>query len=219
MVSVILKTMNYYDEIIEKISSLIDEKNYDLADRLISNELAVPYVPREVEEKLYRLKKRIMKDPVSRIISDEEIEEFLFQGDPQHQLIAVNELNDKNLRQYIGICERYLASKGYANAKALLADSLIRQEIDHLFHFRKENEIISFNPSLFTVIEASEPFLSASGKLFEDYMKEPSKLQLARQLLYKEFIMQLPDQFDQESAMSLEKNIVAYIDHAFDSAE
>ena len=175
--------MNYYDEIIEKISSLIDEKNYDLADRLISDELAVPYVPREVEEKLYRLKKRIMKDPVSRIISDEEIEEFLFQGDPQHQLIAVNELNDKNLRQYIGICERYLASEGYANAKALLADSLIRQEIDHLFHFRKGNDIILFRPSLFTVIEASEPFLSASGKLFEDYMKEPSKLQLARQLL------------------------------------
>ncbi len=211
--------MNYYDEMIDKIERLLKEENYELADRLIADELSVPYVPRDIEEKLHRLKQQIVRNALPRKITDEELENYLFHGDPQHQLVAVNELNEKNLRQYLTLCERYLCSEGFANAKALLIDSLIRQEIDHLFAFQKEGETISFNPSLYTIIEESEPFLDACRKLSDDFMKEPSKLQLGRQLLYKEFMMKLPDQFDLESALSLEKDIVIYINNAFDSAE
>ena len=211
--------MNYYDEMIEKIQGLLEEKNYDLAEKMISDELSVAYVPRDIEQKLHSLQERIIKDTIRKQISDEELEEYLFEGDPDHQLFAVNELNGKNLRQYLPLCQKYFDSNGYANAKALLIDSLIRQEIDHVFHFRRNDVIISFNPSSYEIIEGSAPFLAAYRQLSDDYMKEPSKLHLAGQLLYKEFMMKLPDLFTEEEALSLEKDIIGYIDKAFDSAE
>ncbi|MBR4460999.1 MAG: DUF3196 family protein [Erysipelotrichaceae bacterium] len=211
--------MNYYEEMIGKIEELLKEKNYESAEKMISDELSVAYVPRDIEKKLYHLKEQIIKDTSPRKLSDEELEEYLFEGDPDHQLLSVNELNGKNLRQYIDLCQRYFESEGFANAKALLIDSLIRQEISHVFQFKRGEDIISFNPCTYAVIEDSEPFLAASAQISIDYMKEPSKLQLARQLLYKELIMALPDTYSVEQALVIEKNIVAYINNAFDSAE
>ena len=93
--------MNYYDEMIEKIQGLLEEKNYDLAEKMISDELSVAYVPRDIEQKLHSLQERIIKDTIRKQISDEELEEYLFEGDPDHQLFAVNELNGKNLRHHL----------------------------------------------------------------------------------------------------------------------
>ena len=211
--------MNYYDELIDKIKLLLREKNYEMAEKLIQDELSLPYVPKDIEEMLYNLKEQIVKSTIPHRISDEEIEKHLFEGDIDHQLMAVNELNGKNLRQYIDLCQRYLDGNGFANAKALLIDSLIRQEINHVFHYKRDDDLMMFNPCSYEVIEDSEPFSAASRQLSEDYMKEPSKLQLARQLLYKELIMALPDVYTSEEAMILEERIVEYINKAFDSAE
>ena len=112
-----------------------------------------------------------------------------------------------------------LPSGGLNLTESLLIDSLIRQEIDHVFEYKRNEELISFNPSSYQVIEESEPFSAASGLLSAYYMKEPSKLQMARQLLYKEFLMALPDLYSIEEAYALEKKIITYIDHAFDSAD
>ena len=121
--------MNYYEEILIQIRELIEKEELDEARRLILNELSVPYVPRDFEDELKELLLETKtSDYQPKLISDAQIEEFLY-SDPSHQLIAVDELNKKNLRDYIDLCQDYLRSKGFKNAMVLLIDSLIRQEI------------------------------------------------------------------------------------------
>ena len=210
--------MNYYDEILEKIQSLLEEKDYSLAEKIIDDELNVPYVPREIEQKLYELKSRVVHDSVTYKLTDDQIEEYLYHGDPVHQLKAVEELDDKNLREYKMICSRYLMGNGFLNAKLLLIDSMIRQEINEEFICVKDGKEYSFNPSELPVIENSASYLKATTLLDEVYLKEPSKLYLAKQLLYKEFMMSLPVIYTEQEAEKLVEKITAYIGEAFGSA-
>ena len=103
--------MNYYDEILDRINELIEKGDKDNAVRMIKNELDMPYVPRDLEEKLSELLRKLDDEEHKRpYVSDEQIESFLFK-DEQHQLLAVSALDKKNLRNEIPLCKRFLASK------------------------------------------------------------------------------------------------------------
>lgn len=210
--------MNYYDEILEKIEGLLAEEKYSVAAEMINDELHAPYVPREIEKRLIELKKRIVLHPESKNMSDEEITYNLFHGDSDHQLLAVSELNDKNLRNYIDLCSAYLKGDGFINAKVLLIDSLIHQEINHQFLCAKDGNDHLFNPSELTVIEESVSYKTEISLLEEDFLKEPSKLLMAKQLLYKEFILHLPEAYSETEAFELAKKIFNFINDAFGSA-
>ena len=209
--------MNYYDELIEKIRKLIDDEEYPNADRLITNELEMPYVPKEVEEKLEELRGELnYLNPLEKNLTDEKIESFLL-SDNDHQLLAVNELDHRNLREYISLCERYLSSDGFKNAKVLLIDSLIGQQIDNVFHYRTENESMTFNPSLMKRVNETEEYRRCINRIYESYLKEPSKAKLAEQLLYKEFLMALPLQIDGADCEFICEKIIQFSDQALNS--
>ena len=207
--------MNYYEDILEKINSLINNEEYEEAKRLILNELDVSYVPKDFEDRLKELLSDINEKTFKvNVLSDEDIEKYLYM-DENHQLIAVDELNRKNLRDYIDICNRYLKSNGYINGKVLLIDSLIRQEINHELECLKNNELIRFNPSEMKPIENSDGYLSCLNALRETFMKEPSMLYMAEQLLYKEAIMALPFNLNKDNDIKLADKIEKYIKDAF----
>lgn len=209
--------MNYYDEVIRRITELINDEEYEEAKRLIANELEMPYVPKEAEEKLHELLDELhYLNPVQKELSDTKIEQFM-SSDNDHQLLAVNELDHRNLREYIPLCERYLSSDGFANAKALLIDSLIAQQIDHVFTCRKAQEKISFNPSAMKRVNETVSYGKCLGKIYETYLKEPSRAKLAEQLLYKEFLMALPLMIEEGDCDRLTEKIVSFIEQAFNS--
>ena len=119
--------MNYYDETLNKIKDLIkDNKNKD-AISIIEEELRAPYLPKEFNEELLAIYEDI-RPKESFVLNDEEIKDYLF-SNKEKQLVAVDYLNKKNLRDYLDLCNEYLCSDGYENAKALLVDSLIRHII------------------------------------------------------------------------------------------
>ena len=206
--------MNYYEEILNEIEENIDNGQFLEAERLIRNELSVSYIPRDVERKLNEYLSRIRRDSFEkRSLSDEQIEDYL-QKDEIHQLMAVDELNKKNLRNYVDTIQSYLSGDGYLNGKALLIDSLIRQEINCDFIYNGE----TFNPSKIIVPEKSEGFLSALELIRERFMKDPSMMAMAEQLLYKEALMALPETLNKEEGIAIADKIIVYILNAFESA-
>ena len=206
--------MNYYEEILNEIEENIDNGQFLEAERLIRNELSVSYIPRDVERKLNEYLSRIRRDSFEkRSLSDEQIEDYL-QKDEIHQLMAVDELNKKNLRNYVDTVQSYLSGDGYLNGKALLIDSLIRQEINCDFIYNGE----TFNPSKIIVPEKSEGFLSALELIRERFMKDPSMMAMAEQLLYKEALMALPETLNKEEGIAIADKIIVYILNAFESA-
>lgn len=206
--------MNYYDETIIKIRSLIDTSQFDEAERLIRNELDLPYVPKDFEIELNDLLMKIRKTKQPSSLSDEQIEQYLYMDD-QHQIVAVDDLNRKNLRDYYELCNDYLQKGTFSNAKVLLIDSLIRQEINKEFSYIKDGKMIVFNPSKILPPEESPGYKSCINLLNETFMKEPSKLLLAKQLLYKEAIMMLPDSLNEDDGIYLSEKISDYINNAF----
>jgi len=206
--------MNYYEEILNEIEENIDNGQFLDAERLIRNELSVSYIPRDVERKLNEYLSRIRRDSFEkRSLSDEQIEDYL-QKDEIHQLMAVDELNKKNLRNYVDTVQSYLSGDGYLNGKVLLIDSLIRQEINCDFIYNGK----TFNPSKIIVPEKSEGFLSALELIRERFMKDPSMMAMAEQLLYKEALMALPETLNKEEGIAIADKIIVYILNAFESA-
>ena len=207
--------MNYYEELFKKIDNLLLDEKYDEAGSLIDDELKVVYIPRDVEKKL-RYFQSIVKEnkSVRPNLDDEQLESYLFM-DESHQLLAVDEMGKKNLRDYYGLCDRYLQSKGFRNAKALLIDSLIRQEINNEFLYCDGDSKIHFNPSKLKPIEESDGFLTARSDLREIYLKEPSKLLMSQDLLFKECMFALPHNLNAEEGNRLAVKISRFIDDAF----
>ncbi len=206
--------MNYYEEILNEIREDIDNQEYGEAKRLIMNELSISYVPRDVEEKLYELLSEVKTNTyVPKMLSDEDIEKYL-KMDEVHQLMAVEELNKKNLRDHIDLCQDYLSGNGYINAKVLLIDSLIRQEINSDFTYNDS----TFNPSKITRVEESDGFLSGLEAIRERFMKDPSMMRMGEQLLYKEVLLALPKTLSHDEGFVVADKIIDYILKASESA-
>ena len=177
------------------------------------------YVPKDIESKLKEYKDEVKVYTFrSRSLNDEQIEEYLF-NDPEHQLRAVIELDKRNLRDLIDLCDKYLRSNGFINAKVLLIDSLIRQQIDHRFVYINNDDRYEFNPKDVKKADEAEGSLSAINCLQEYYLKEPSKLLLAEQLLNKEALLALPFNLSYEDGIKIAEKIENYIDEAFKVGE
>ena len=213
-----LLKMNYYDETIEKIKEYIDCNDFLSAKAIILEELKQVYIPADFEKSLYSYLS-IINDNLNtnKTYSINDIEAFLMQ-DEQHQLIAVDYLDKLNLRDYIDICDSYLRQGSYKNGKVLLIDSLIRQQVDHEFTYIDDNNTYNFNPIKIPKIEESDIYKYIYNVLNDYYMKEPSKLMLAIQLLNKEMLLSLPNIIDIQYGNDIADKIINYIDSAFDSA-
>lgn len=206
--------MNYCEEIIEEIKECMAKKNYEEAKRLIENELAMPYVPREIEEKLYEYKGIADRETyIAKQMSDEEIEEYL-KGNEYSQLVAVEELNRKNLRDYIQLCSSYLDKDGFKNAECLLIDSLVRQEINHEFIY----EGMFFNPSKLRPFEESEGYIVGKKHLEDVFMKDPSMLKLSIELFINAMMLSYPKNLDGDEGLIMSDKVKDYVLKAFDSA-
>lgn len=211
--------MNYYDELFQKVDDYISQEKYEQAKALIEEELVISYIPRDIENKLKEYKMFLkQKTYKSKVLTDVEIEEYL-KSDKEKQLLAVDALNNKNLRDYIDLCKEYLVSDGFENAKVLLIDSLIKQEINHVFVCLKSKEKITFNPSFIKPIEISQEYEYGIKIIRDDFLHEPSKSILAEQLLYKQLIMYYPCTYSIEEIREVVVEIEEYINKAFDSAK
>lgn len=205
--------MNYYEETLEKINKHLNNKEVDEALKLIEKELEAPYLPKEFNNELIRLYNENRKVESFKL-DDDNLEDYLY-STKEKQLIAVDYLNNKNLRDYLDICNKYLCSEGFINAKVLLVDSLIRQEIGEEINMTNNGLEYSFIPKYLLPIEESDGYLSGKKYLEDIYLKEPSKLKMGIDLLYKELILNLPVNLIDEEGLILAKKIEEYINKAF----
>lgn len=210
--------MDFYEKLINDIEKLIEEEKDERAIALINEELSMPYVPRGIEEKLHMLLDKICSQGNDvNYVSDEKLIKLL-DGDKNEQLIGVDTLDKRNLRDYLDMVEKFLMEDKFVNAKVLLIDSLVKQEINCELQVLKEGEVISFNPSKLKPIDKTEEYKLGIRILDDKYMKEPSKMYLAVKVLNESAIMKYPLCFTEEEIRELTSEIIRYIDEAFDSA-
>jgi hypothetical protein len=93
---------------------------------------------------------------------------------------------------------------------------MILQEVDADLVLKRNEELIPFNPSKLIAPEDSEGYRICHEILSERFLKEPSKLKLAEELLYKETLLDLPHLIDAEEGRYLASKITEYLGKAFE---
>ena len=203
--------MNYYQELIVNIKKNIDNMELDNALIKINEELKMPYVPKEIIEELNELlvtiKNLKIDNHKSKLYQIEDIEKML-EGDDINQLIGINILTEKNLREYHELINDYF-SKGTNNqAKSILIDALIRQEINQTYYIRKDDMDMEFNPRYCECIEDTDSFQLAYAKIKDLYESNyPSYLKIGFDLLVKQYYEALPMTFCEDEVYELVSNI------------
>lgn len=205
---------NYYDEILDKITELIGDKRLDEANALILAELNMPYVPVEFETKLKEFKitiKELKNDTKPHELDLEQIESYLY-GDDEQQLIAVNQLNQANLRLYLDLVKAYLVSQPSQAAAALLIDSCIEQAIDELLIYKKDDLEYEFTPR-----DLERPFDSGGFHVAIEYLSrwfendDPSFFELCSQQLIHDTFHFLPLSYDESEGYDLALHVAKVV--------
>lgn len=205
--------MDYYDNLIEKIESLL-EKDTPTAISLIDEELKLPYVPRHIYNRLIEIKNNIDIKKEDSNISIDKVLSYLYDSD-EKQLYASYELDEINLRQYIEPISNYLKGDGLLDAKLNIIISLIKQEINYDFVVNKEGFEYPFNPSKLEDIKDSQIYIDVNSLLCDFYMKSPDKLVLASELLYKHLFYLLPEDTSYINKEDLFNKITSIIEDSF----
>ncbi|ARU91977.1 hypothetical protein SCLARK_001460 [Spiroplasma clarkii] len=160
---------NYYETLLKDIQIFIDNQEYNNAAKLITNELAAPYIPGDIEVKLYEYNQIINQHLVNDLDDSmltwnvDKVAQIMQQSlNQEMHLLAFEALRGLNARQIIPLIKTYLQDKAIKNEyKTFLMMILIEQKVDEDFLvYKNDNKIeIIFNPATFDVSE-SQKFLA-----------------------------------------------------------
>lgn len=208
---------SYYDDIFAAIQAAHYAGDNAKALFLIEEELRMPYIPLDFEKKLSALKKECEADRklTNKQLSEEELEAYL-KADSYRQLIAVNQLNEQNLRANLALVEQFLLRPdGNNNAKALLINSLISQEIQTEVKLFKDGLVYSFIPRYIEPIEYSDGYEAAMTLFTQVFVQNPALKKMAEELLINECFLYLPLSYDENEGILLADKIILYVYDCF----
>ena len=202
---------NYYKECIEEIENMINTGDYESASIKVKEELSMPYIPKDFEEKLLVYEKQLLMFEAQKKLSDDEIDTYL-EMDESHQLFAVKALRESNMRQYPDLIQ-----KGFDHAKSIfvtisLIEACIDQQLNEEFHIVKDGMDITFIPAACVNPSDSEG-VETSIEFMHSWLENenPSLLNLCIQCLYKEAYLHLPFEIDEDESEACAYEIVMYV--------
>ncbi len=211
---------NYYDECILKIQTCLNQNKLDEAQKLLDEELSMPYIPADAEKKFQDLKKELhglqAKVNFSGILPH-EIEESLLSSDPVVQLRAVHTLSGFSCRNYVDAIQAFFDSKPDHKIQALMVDILIEQQIREEFELEVDGMQMSFIPLYQERPDETDGFISAKQILeiwFEN--DNPALLNMCMQMLIQECFLILPLSYEEEEGLSLAVSIAELVSNSLD---
>ncbi|WP_342252445.1 DUF3196 family protein [Spiroplasma endosymbiont of Amphibalanus improvisus] len=146
-----MSNINHYEETLEKIKKQIKDQNIEIANKILDEELSMPYIPEDYEIKFVNLKKEILismgKKYASEhiIIAPEQWENILLNSnDPQSEIMIINQLVESNIRKHLELCKKYFLLEDSEINKIELLKALNDQKIDETFEiswYKKKRKI------------------------------------------------------------------------------
>ena len=212
----------YYDEILDEIKQLTKNGEADEALFLIRKELAMPYVPQDVEQELRKLQRDAVYAKTDKKTSYERSEDELLRmlkGKPVSQLTAAQQLSDRNLRGCIDEIRAYLQEEPLPEAAALLIDAIAEQEIQEEFVIVKDGMEYTFWGDAVTPVSKSQGFREALGMLDDLIGKDPAMLEMARSILVHQAYLYLPLSYETEEASYIALDAIRQVSELMDDGE
>ena len=150
---------SYYDEILKKIKDLMDEGKYAEANKLLEEELAMPYIPFNVEEELiqcYNECRSELRAHTQKAYSEDDIEAMLA-GELDEQFLAIEQLKKSNIRNYVDVIQNFLSQKNvHTLVRSLLIEAMMDQNITDEFTCEINGLEVCFSPCAIDSVMESE---------------------------------------------------------------
>ena len=200
--------MGYYDELLTTIESLINNQKFIDAQKMIDDELKMPYVPMEIEQKLNDFRKLCQTEIPSNHYYDLNLLEEHLNGSKDQALMAIYQLSKLNIRNYLDIIISFMNKSEDDALKGVLIDIMIEQNINESITISKDGLMYEFIPSALDRPFENLCFKETLNILNELLMSYPSLLKMAQQLLVEKFFIALPLSFEIEESRELGLSII-----------
>ncbi len=215
--------VNYYQTIVNHIEKLIENNDFIRANRIIEEELSMPYVPQDVLMKLQQLhdicKFNLIEEKKSEILSPEEVYEYLkFGGSKAYK--ALETLSMANIRNYLDIIKDLLVDNSVNRVlKSLLIEQLQIQQISNIINFIIDDNVYSIIPDKIPS-PLSQPNFNVISKKIESIIESnPSFLQQCQMVLINVIYDNYPFLIKDEDIDKITYSVIAYVYKAYQDEE
>ncbi len=213
----------YYESIIEKANSLVEQKKLNEALAILEDELDTPYIPKEQEEILEDLANSIMAemqyfnglDKYEKMQKEELLEASFLKGNLDKMAFSLycerygENFSDEDKKMF----EYYLSTKKMKNEdKVFLFLKLIFHKVDNkvLYYNKMLDKEFLLDIQKTKIYNQIELYVE-SEKIIEDLtIKEPSILKYCNSLLWSIYIYNFP-QVPEYDAKNLAYSIFDYM--------
>lgn len=207
--------MNYYESLIEKVESLIHEKNYEKAYSILQDELNMPYIPSIYEGRLQALSQVCQTTINSQrpaIHLDEEAVEARLFGSVEDAYRACEWLRQSNIRAHLPLVQKYLSMHPHYLIRPLLLEIMMEQDIHDSITIQHEGLQIECIPSYCEAIQERETTIKMI-EYFDAYFgnDNPTLLQMCVETLLKELYLRLPLSIEEDEMMYVVNAIITYV--------
>lgn len=207
----------YYDDIIKNVEKLLKESSFQDAYKLLEEELSMPYIPQNIEDKLvdmYHKCRNELQLNTIKAYSEEDVDTLLC-GNLEEQFLAIEQLKKSNIRNHFEAIQICLSSNVNAFVRAMLIEAMMEQNITDEFITNVEGLEVTFSPC------AIEPPMEAEGvNEAIHYLREwfendnPTFTMMCVETLVKEAYMRLPFNIDEEEGKAIASGIARYVFYA-----
>ena len=214
---------NYYQKLLEQIDLLIQQENYQEAKKTVDEELARPYVPRDVLTVLQdhhdNLDVLLKKEKPLIMVNPDNLYGMLM-SDSQKALSAIRSLKYANIRNYLFQIAGILKDSEIPHLiKVLLLEEMISQKVEDPFEFERGGKTVTVVPELLPLVADQPVFNEVMEALDKLLDKNPSFLQQAQILALNLAYDMFPALLERERVNIYTYSIIRYLYRCYDENE
>lgn len=211
--------MDYYQEILSKCDALLVENKVQEAYDLLEEELRMPYIPKDSEEKIIALynecRQQLEMQKPQKTYTEEDLEDLL-SGTLDEQFAAVEVLKSSNIRRHLPVIEHYFCGNPHYLVRSLLVEALIDQQVHGELKMDYEGMEITFDPGFVEMPMESDGALQAVAWIREWFENDnPSFAMMCVETLVKEAYLKLPFNIDEDESQLIALAAVKYVFYAY----
>ena len=214
---------DFYRDLLSNINDLINKKQYQKALNLIDEELNMPFVPQQIEDRLVSFKEEILphleNETKQQFLSNQQLYQYLTSTDAKCYK-ALQFLKQANVRNYLPIVESILADSSVNHLiKSLLFEILIDQRVDKEIVFVSHNKSQKINPISTDKVLQQESFNLVNKKLEAFVKNNPSFLNQCQLVLVNALYDLYPDMLSESEVDIYCLSIIRYVFKAYGDIE
>ena len=215
---------SYYEDILKKVENLKQNQGYQACLEILEEELSMPYIPREYEERLIadynECRAIVRQDDRKQNIYDEDDIVNLLNGSLDEAFLAIEQLKKSNIRNHLTEIQDYLKDDPHYLVRSFLMEAMMEQNITDEITTIVDGMEVTFTPCYMEAPMESEGVVNAIALLREWFENEdPTFLMMCVESLVKEAYLKLPFNVEEDEAVNLAVAIACYVFIAGDNKE